>query len=411
MIRFIHTADIHLGTENYGKLDPKLGIHSRLLDFERALKVCIDRAIAEDVDFFLFCGDAYKTAHPSPTQQRILLRSLMRLYEAHIPVVIVVGNHDNPLSLGKAHSLEIFKELPLHGFYVIHQPAVVRLETRGGPISIVGIPWPSRTSMALNNDLSSHHAAYASCIVENINKIIQHFVAQLDPRLPAILAAHATISTGIFSGSEKRAIYSSDPVFMPSDLARQPFDYVALGHLHRHQNLNAQGYPAVVYAGSLERIDFGERNEEKGFCLVSIAEKGSTRYEFIKTPTRPFIQIDAQLDNKSDQTHQLIDIIKTYPIDDAIVKITYQVPAGTRDSVSIQKVQAACASAMHLVGVIPIRAAIIREQRPAARIDMDLPTLLGTYFDTKPAWKQKKQNLIELALSLHEETKQENIPE
>jgi DNA repair exonuclease SbcCD nuclease subunit len=62
-IRFIHTADIHFGVENYGRIDPETGIHTRLLDFERAFSACVDRAIAESIDFFIFCGDAYKTAH------------------------------------------------------------------------------------------------------------------------------------------------------------------------------------------------------------------------------------------------------------------------------------------------------------------------------------------------------------
>ena len=77
MIRFIHTADIHFGMENYGKIDPKTGVHTRLLDFNKALTFCIDYAIEQKVDFFLFSGDAYKTAHPSPTQQKpfVSLRS------------------------------------------------------------------------------------------------------------------------------------------------------------------------------------------------------------------------------------------------------------------------------------------------------------------------------------------------
>ena len=91
MIRFIHTADVHFGMENYGKIDPETGVHTRLLDFERALNACIDKAIESDVDFFLFSGDAYKTAHPSPTQQRLLLRCLLRLFKANIPVVLVMA--------------------------------------------------------------------------------------------------------------------------------------------------------------------------------------------------------------------------------------------------------------------------------------------------------------------------------
>lgn len=88
---------------------------------------------------------------------------------------------------------------------------------------------------------------------------------KLDHSIPAVLASHLTVSTGIFSGSEKRAIYGNDPVLLPSQLAIPPFDYVALGHLHRYQNLNQKGYPAIVYSGSVERVDFGERREDKGF--------------------------------------------------------------------------------------------------------------------------------------------------
>jgi len=119
MIRFIHTADIHFGMENYGRIDQTSGIHTRLLDFYHALNFCIDRAIKDQVDFFLFSGDAYKTSHPTPTQQKLLLQSFLRLYKAHIPIVIVVGNHDNPLSFGRANSLELFGDLPLDGFHVI----------------------------------------------------------------------------------------------------------------------------------------------------------------------------------------------------------------------------------------------------------------------------------------------------
>ena len=91
MIRFIHTADIHFGVENYGRIDSQTGIHTRLLDFQNCLNHCIDHAIEQKVDFFLFSGDAYKTAHPSPTQQRLLMQCFLRLYKAHIPVIIVTA--------------------------------------------------------------------------------------------------------------------------------------------------------------------------------------------------------------------------------------------------------------------------------------------------------------------------------
>lgn len=405
MIRFIHTADLHIGTENYGRIDPKTGIHTRLLDFAAALNFCIDTAIAEQVDFFIFCGDAYKTTTPSPTQQKILLNALLRLQNANIAVVIIVGNHDNPVSFGKVHSLDLFKDLPLSGFHVISQPQTLRLDTANGVVQIVGIPWPTRNSLTLNPKQNPMNPSQISAYISQaIGMIIDHEAASLDPQLPAVLAGHLTVSTGLFSGSEKHAIYGNDPIFLPSQLAKAPFDYVALGHLHRHQNLNNSNQPPIVYSGSIERIDFGEK-EDKGFCLVTIQAKGACQYKFIKGPTRPFIQIEAHLQETGDQTEQLLTEIRKYPIQGAIVKIIYYCAQGVKDTVNIRAIQQECSSALHLVGIIPVRQHIQRQTRLAMKIDMDLATLLDTYFEHHPTFKNKKKELVQQALLLYEESK------
>ena len=400
MIRFIHTADIHFGMENYGKIDPKTGIHSRLLDFEQSLNTCIDYAIEHDVDFFMFSGDAYKTATPSPTQQKLLMRCFMRLYQAKIPVVIVVGNHDNPLSFGKANSLDIFACLPIDGFHLFAKPDALVLQTKSGPIQIVGIPWPNRHNIALKND---YFAQTATDITEQISqalaKIITKLAAELDPTLPAILAGHLTVSNGLFSGSERKAIYGQDPVLMPSQLAIQPFDYVALGHLHRFQNLNENGIP-IVYSGSIDRIDFGERKEEKGFCVVSITDKKECSFEFIQIPTRPFIQIDVVLVEEVEQTSQILAAIKRHNITDAIVKITYKLPTTAIDQVDVKKIQLACSHSMYLVAIIPLRDLPTRSYRSILSSEMDLQTLLKNYFESKENLKDRSNNLIEKTLQL-----------
>ena len=400
MIRFIHTADIHFGMENYGKIDSTLGIHSRLLDFERALNQCIDYAIKHQVDFFLFAGDAYKTASPSPTQQQLLLQCFLRLHAAKIPVIIVVGNHDHPVSFGKAHSLDIFKQLPIDGFHVIAKPKIVTIKTKSGPINIVGIPWPNRSTLALSDRLCVSNIEISRHLSETVSKLVTHFAQKLDPQIPAVLTGHLTVASGVFSGSEKRAIYGTDPLILVSQLAIAPFDYVALGHLHRYQNLNPHGYPAVVYSGSIERIDFGERNENKGFCDVIINQKGETTHTFIELATRPFVQLDVHIDQEKDQTQQLIDHIKSHPITNAIVKILYHLPPGVKDLVDIRTVQRACVNAWHLVSITPIHTHVPRERRSSLKASMDLPTLLQRYFETKPELDKQKASLIQKALDL-----------
>jgi exonuclease SbcD len=400
--------------ENYGKIDSKTGIHTRLLDFEKALNACIDVTIKENVDFFLFSGDAYKTHNPSQTQQKLLFKCFLRLYKAGIPIVIVIGNHDHPLSFGKAHALDMLGEIPLEGFHVFSKPGTITLQTKSGPITIVGIPWPTRNTIAIaDKHLDKSNTQLTEYISKAVAHIISDYAQKIDQTIPAVLASHITVNTGIFSGSEKRAIYGNDPMLMPSQLAIKPFDYVALGHLHRHQNLNPNGYPAVVYSGSIERIDFGERKEEKGFCLVHIPEKGKATYEFIPVPTRPFIQIEVKLISGISQTDQIVDEIKKYDMRDAIVKIIYHVPAGKKDMVELKTIEYACHDALDLIGVIPVHSFEAREKRNCElKITMGLDELLGNYFAAKPELTNKREDLIEKALILWQdhldEQEQEN---
>lgn len=407
MIRFIHTADIHFGVENYGKIDQHTGIHTRLLDFERALHFCIDVAIEKEVDFFLFAGDAYKTAHPSPTQQKLLTRCFLRLHEAGIPIIMIVGNHDNPLSFGKINSLDIFGQIPISGFHIIAKPTSFTLQTKNGPVQIVGIPWPTRNTISMaKHDTLTSATQITEYIAQAVSKLITHFAQQLDPTVPAVLAGHLTVSSGIFSGSEKRAIYGTDPVLLPSQLAIAPFDYVALGHLHRYQDLNKNGYPSVVYAGSIERVDFGERKEEKGFCLVTIQEKNRTEHTFIKSPQRPFIQIEVTIEQGTPQTEQIIEAIGKHDIQDAIVKIMYHLPENKKDMVDLKAVHEACSTALAVAGIIPIRTLITRERRATVNIDMDLPTLLTRYFSTQDQPTDRQKELIQKTVELEHSLQQ-----
>ena len=110
-----------------------------------------------------------------------------------------------------------------------------------------------------------------------------------------------------------------------------------------------------------------------------------------------------------DQTEQILAELEKYEITDAVVKIIYHIPSGKKDTVDIKAIERACSKAMYLVGIIPIRKPDARDRRASMKVDMDLPTLLGTYFLSKPEFKDKKDQLIEKALELYEESQKENV--
>ena len=402
MISFVHTADSHFGVENYGKLDGKTGLHTRLLDFQKSFNSVIDFAIEKDTDFFLFCGDAYKTAYPTPTQQKLFLQPLMKLYNAKIPVVIIVGNHDHPLSFGKVNSLDVFNTLPLDGFHVFSKPDILNLKTKNGIVQIVGIPWPTRNNLIASK---KHHLKNAKEITDylssSIGKIIQTFSDKLDPKVPAVLAAHLTVSSGVFSGSEKCAVFGNDPIFLPSQLAIKPFNYVALGHLHRHQNLNKKSDIPIIYPGSTERIDFGERKEDKGFFFVKLNPTNKTIFEFIKLKIRPMLQLEIQLEPKKNQTEQILAKLDEIDITGAILKIIYHIHEDKTDKVDLHEIQRACSKAIQLVCITPVRKIVTREKRASLKVDMSMRTMIEKYLETKTDIKPDKKKIIEKALELY----------
>ena len=144
-LRLLHLADIHFGMENYGRLDAATGLNRRLLDFARSTNLAIDHALEHDVHLAIFAGDIYKHRDPAPSWQREFAACVRRLTNAQVPVVILVGNHDQPNTLGKANAVEIFDTLGLPGVTVISKPVIHTLQTTVGPVQVAGLPYISRS--------------------------------------------------------------------------------------------------------------------------------------------------------------------------------------------------------------------------------------------------------------------------
>jgi len=290
MIRLLHFSDLHLGVENYGRLDPKTGLSTRVGDFLRSFDAIVEYALEEDIDLVLFCGDAYRTRDPNPTYQREFAERIRCLSRASIPVFLLTGNHDLPLATGKANTMEIFDTLDVPNVVVASTLATQVMETKGGQVQIVALPWPIRSHLVTREEYKNRSLEEINLLLsEATEDLVKEQIENLVPELPAILAAHATVF-GATYGSERSVMLGQEVVIPSSVVANPAFDYVALGHIHRHQVLrNAD--PPVVYAGSIERIDFGEEKEEKGFVVVEL-NKGNAEFEFVPLQVRAFLTIE-----------------------------------------------------------------------------------------------------------------------
>ena len=325
-LRIAHLADTHIGMENYGRINPETGLNQRLHDFLSSLDQAIDGAIEANVDLVVFAGDIYKTRDPTPTHQREFARRIFRLSSAGIKVVIVAGNHDIPSSAGRATSVDIFRALEVPSVLVARTMGTHLIQTEAGPVQLIAFPWSVRSAVLAQPEFKNHTIAELNQTMIDLNKAkLAKEAEALDPDLPAIVVGHAHLF-GAKIGSERLLTMGSDPMYDLATFDVPGVDFVALGHIHKHQALSYAN-PKVVYAGSIDRVDFGEQNEDKGWVYVEIPEKRRAEWEFRKVKARPFLTIEATVesDNATEDVVRAI-VRQADQLENAIVRVRIDVP-------------------------------------------------------------------------------------
>lgn len=328
MVKILHFADAHIDMANYGRHDPETGLPMRVLDFLNSLDEIVDAAIEEQVDLVIFAGDAYKDRNPAPTFQREWGRRIMRLSKADIPTILLVGNHDLSPSLGRAHALEEFNTLETENVWVAERPTFYKPEDLNGlPVQVMAVPWVSRSGMIAYLDLEIKDPAeiYAQ-LEEKINNIMDRWLEEADPDLPVILTAHASVEGAAYGG--ERTVMLGRDLVLSGGLVRNPkLDYVALGHIHKAQDLNEGKHPPVVYPGSIERVDFGEAKDKKYFVIAEV-EKGKASYEWRELAgIRKFIDRYVKMESDQKVTEQIVaEMPKAKAMEDAIVRLVLEYP-------------------------------------------------------------------------------------
>jgi DNA repair protein SbcD/Mre11 len=324
-LKIAHLADTHIGMENYGRINPETGLNQRLHDFLRSLDQAIDGAIEARVDIVVFAGDIYKTRDPTPTHQREFAQRVHRLSAAGVQTVIVAGNHDIPLSLGRATSVDIFRALEVPSVMVARTIGAHVIETQAGPVQVLAFPWTVRSAVLAQPEFKNHTIAELNQAMIDMNRAkLRRDAEALDPSLPTIVVGHAHLF-GARIGAERLLTMGNDPMYDMQTFDLPGVDFVALGHIHKHQVLNRA--PSVVYAGSIDRVDFGEQDEDKGWVYIEIPEKGRAEWEFRTVQARPFLTIEARVESDN-ATEDVVRAIVRHAdhLDNAVVKLRIDVP-------------------------------------------------------------------------------------
>jgi exonuclease SbcD len=324
----LHFADAHIDMANYGRHDPETGLPLRVLDFLKALDMIVDTAVSEKVDMVIFAGDAYKDRAPAPTFQREWGKRIIRLSQAKIPTLLLVGNHDLSPAMGRAHAIQEFETLQVPYVRVLQRPGFFRPPDLWDlPVQVIALPWISRSGLMASLEASAADIKELfSSIETRISALVEDWLGEADQGLPMILTAHASVEGAIF-GAERMVMLGSDLVLPIGLVKDRRLDYVALGHIHKPQDLNEGSHPPVIYPGSIERVDFGEAMDDK-FFIVADVNCGRTLVDWRKIDgTRPFIERHATLRSNENVTEFLkFNMPKPKDMSGAIVKLVVEYP-------------------------------------------------------------------------------------
>ncbi|MEG3862998.1 exonuclease subunit SbcD [Microcoleus sp. herbarium12] len=402
MIKILHLSDIHMGSGfSHGRVNPETGLNTRLEDFAATLGKCMDRAISEPVDLVIFGGDAFPDSTPPPFVKEAFASQFSRLVEAQIPTVLLVGNHDQHSQGQGGASLGIYRTLGIPKFIVGDRLETHLIHTRNGAVQVVTLPWLTRSTLMTRSETESLSVGDVNqLLTEKLTIAMEGEIRRLDPNIPTVLLAHLMADKASLGAERFLAVGKgfNIPVAM---LTRPCFDYVALGHVHKHQNLNANNNPPVIYPGSIERVDFSEEKEDKGFVLINL-ERGKAEWEFCTLPVRVFQTIKVNVSESESPQADLVKAIGKKEIQDAVVRLIYQLRSEQLDLIDNAELHALLGAA-HSYTIQPeLVSQLARPRLPELNANNSIEPLdaLKTYLASREDLKDITDSMLEAARDL-----------
>jgi DNA repair protein SbcD/Mre11 len=403
-MKLLHLSDIHMGSGfNHGRINPETGLNTRLEDFVATLSRCIDRAIEEPVDLVLFGGDAFPDATPPPMVQQAFAGQFRRLADAQIPTVLLVGNHDQHSQGMGGASLSIYRTLGVPGMIVGDRLETHRISTHQGDVQVITLPWLTRSTLLTRPETERLSMTEVNeLLLDRLRVALEGEIRQLDPQLPTVLLGHLMTDTACY-GAE-RFLSAGKGFTVPMTLLSRPcFDYVALGHVHKHQVLCQQ--PLIVYPGSIERVDFSEEKEDKGYVMVDLV-KENTQIEFCALPVRRFKTLEVDLTKADNPQAQLLKAISTGLIEDAVVRLLYKLRPDQLPDIDNNVLYAALTPA-HAYSIHPeLVSQLARPRLPELGIDDPLEPIaaLKTYLANRADLSDLAEEMLTAARALSQDT-------
>lgn len=274
-MKFIHLSDLHLGK--------RVNDYSMLEDQEYILKEILNIISDEAPDGVIIAGDVYDKAVPSAEAVRLFDDFLVRLAKMKTQVFVISGNHDSPERIAFGSRLMDASGIHMSPVYD-GEVKPFSMSDEYGTVNVYMLPFikPANVRRFCEDEITSYTDAIKYAVLQ----------MNVDTSERNLLVTHQFVTGSVRSESEEISVGGTDNV---DACVFEPFDYVALGHIHSPQNCGSSGN--IRYCGTPLKYSFSEANDQKSVTVVELAGKGSVSYRTVGlTPWHDLTEIRGKYD-------------------------------------------------------------------------------------------------------------------
>jgi exonuclease SbcD len=323
-VRIVICGDTHVGAVfGLGRPNGKGG-NTRVEDYRKTLKHVIDHTIKTKADIFVQTGDLFEHREPSIEHMKIVDKALKRLSNANIATFVIMGNHDykkNGSSFTSSITSLSAAEYP--NVRMLLEPEIVEVcNSKNEKVNLLLLPYRDRR-MYPGDNIREQSAEY--------NTHIKELVASVNSENPLLSIGHNFFFEGSYNDYGGTEVMAAPGSFNGCDIA-------VMGHLHQFRVLQKHA-PVCIYAGSMERSNFGDANIDKYFVDYDIFEKKAS---FHKLPVRDLedASVDLSASNFSDIQNALKEKLDEFDLKDKIVRFKFLVDEKVLPAMDKQQIQA-----------------------------------------------------------------------
>ncbi|UCG70495.1 MAG: metallophosphoesterase [Thermoplasmata archaeon] len=330
MSEIVVVGDIHEGI-NFGfNIDAETGISRRALDIHSNFMQTAKYAVESKAQLFVILGDMFDRTHVSPTVRELIRRDVIEPLEKEgIEVWILAGNHDQPHGEKKGTSIDDFRGYG--NVKVFRKPAVEELEVEGKRFGFVIVPYlhPEQIARLVREKEGTEIGIEQMFILGQ--RLLKQWIAN---RVDELETDHK-IMFGHYYLEGAKLRETPSPEVLPGefsftgDMIPENLDLAVFGHVHLHQAIGSK--PEFLYTGAIERIDWGERDDEKGFVVISSLKENL--WEFKKLPVRDMVKISLEIAADEDATRKILDAIPE-DVEEKMFRLEIALNEGVRERIS-----------------------------------------------------------------------------